>query len=177
MNMCADNPFLLSGFVEQFMRFNGLRGWAPLVLVISAGDQIVGMVALKMIRKFGVRVAKFLVPFWFSPDFVGYDEYRETCVSLTLRFLFRTLRCQLVDLTLPAESRSLRIVKRKCRARRIRFFSPSQMGHRIIPVNSTWDEYKKMKNSRFRRKFRNMERNLGHAGNRKTAGLDGGLAL
>jgi hypothetical protein len=161
---CSKNPFLLSGFIKQFMEFNRLKRWVPLVLVISVDNKIVGISPLKIKRKFGVRFAKFLLNPWFSPDFIGDDQYREICLAYTLDFLFKTLRCQFVDLTLPANSHNLRIIKQKCKTSKIYFYIKQETGRRILPVQCTWAEFETLKGRNFRRKFKRIERNLDRLG-------------
>lgn len=160
----SENPLCLSGFIKQFMEFHRSRGWTPLLLAISADNAIVGIAPLITKKKFGIRFVKFLSKSWLSPDFIVGNQYRQTCIAHTLRFLFNTLRCQLVDLTLPAESSNLPILKQKCKAHNIHFFTRPDIGHCIIPVEHTWDEYKTLRGRNFRRKFKKIERNLDRAG-------------
>lgn len=168
INKCSKNPFFLSGFVKQFMEFSRSKGWAPLLLVISVDEMIVGIAPLMTKKKFGVRFVKFLSKSWFSPDFIIDDNYREVCITSILDFLFKTLRCQFVDLILPAESPNLRILKQKCEANRIYFCTKrgrwADMGHCIIPIDCTWDEFKSLRGKNFRKRFKKLERNLDQAG-------------
>lgn len=167
-NKCSKNPFFLSGFVDQFMGFYRSKGWDPLVLVISADKMIVGIASLMAKKNFGVRFVKFLSKSWFSPDFIVDEEYRETCMTSILDFLFNILRCQFVDLILPAESPNLRILKQKCEANKIDFCAKrgrwADMRHSIIPTECTWDEFKSLRGKNFRKKFKKIERNLDRSG-------------
>jgi len=168
MSKCNENPFLLSGFIKQFMAIYRSKGWAPLILVISAEETIVGIAPLMTKKSFGVRFVKFLSKSWFSPDFVIEDRYREACIEIILDFLFNTLRSQFVDLVLPAESPNHRILKQKCEANGIYFCTKrgrwADMGHSIIPITHTWDEFRSSRGRNFRRRFKKVERNLNQAG-------------
>jgi hypothetical protein len=164
ISKCSRNPFLLSGFVKQFMESNRSRGWTPLLLVISTDNKIIGISPLKTKKKFGVRFAKFLPKSSFSPDFIGDDQYKEIYIAHTLDFLFKTLHCQFVDLTLPAESPNLRTIKQKCQANRTHFFTTSGIGHRILPIECTWAEFEKFRGGNFRRKFKKIEQHLDSIG-------------
>jgi hypothetical protein len=164
VNKCSNNPFLLSGFIKQFMEFNSSRGWTPLVLVISANSQIVGISPLKTKKKFGVRFVKFLPSTWLSPDFISDDQHREICLAHTLDFLFKTLRCQFVDLALSSDSHNLRIIKQTCETNKIHFYIKPEMGHRILPVRGTWAEFEAFRGRYFRRKFNRAKRNLDRLG-------------
>lgn len=167
INKSSGNPFFLSGFVKEFMEFYQSEGCDPLVLAILADRTIVGVASLMRKKKFGVSFAKFLHNNWFSPDFIVNARYRETFIEQTLDFLFTTLRCQFLDLTLPADSPNLRILKQKCKASRINLWAQPDMGHCVIPVKCTWDEFKSSRGKNFRRKFKKIERNLDQAGSWK----------
>ena len=167
VNRCSENPFLLSGFIKQFMEFSSSKGWTPLVLVISIDDTIVGVAPLKISKKLGIQFARFLPNIWFSPDFVSDDKYREICLAHILGFLFKTLRCQLVDLTLPSDSPNMQIIERKCKTDKIHLHTKKEKGRRILPIRSTWDEFEASRSANFRRKFKRMERNISRLGSWK----------
>jgi hypothetical protein len=164
INGYCKNPFLLSGFIKQFMEFNHSMGWTQFVLVISVDNNIVGLSPLKMKRKFGVRFVKFLPNAWFSPDFISNDQYREICLAYTLDFLFKTLRCQFVDVVLPFDSPNLQIIKQKCKTNKIHFYTKQEMGHRILPVRCTWTEFETFKGRNFRERFKRTKRKLDRLG-------------
>jgi len=161
---CSNNPFLLSGFVKQYMEFNHSKGWTPLVLAMSVGDKLVFASSLRTEKKLGVRFATFLSKSWLSPDFIVDNQYQEACMEYFLDFLFNTLHCKIVDLILPAESPNLQILKQKCKAKSISFFTIPAIGHMIIPVNRTWDEFRNSRTRNFRKKFKKIEQNLSQAG-------------
>jgi len=178
ISKCGKNPLFLSGFVKQFMEFYRSKGWTPLVLVISADKMVVGIAPLMTKKKVGVRFVKFLSKSWFSPDFIVDDQYREPCITSTLDFLFKNLRCQFVDLTLPVESPNLRILKQKCKANRIYCYTKrgrwADMGHCIIPTGYTWAELRSSRGKNFRRKFKKIERHLDRAGSWKIIHVENG---
>jgi len=174
VNKHSKNPILLSGFVKQFMEFNRSKGWTPLVLRISVDDMIVGIVPLMSKKKFGFRFVKFLFRSWFSPDFIVGDQYRETCIGHTLDFLFKTLRCRFVELTLPVESPNLRILKQKCKDKKIYFFTKPGIAHCIIRVGHTWDEFQRLRGRDFRYRFKRIERHLDRAGAWRITCIDNG---
>lgn len=172
INKTSENPFFLTGFLKQFMDFYRSNGWTPLVLVISVDEMIGGIAPLMTKKKFGVRFVKFLSESWFSPDFIADDRYRKICIGLTLDFLFKTFRCQFVDLTLPAESPSLQILKQMCKAKKIYFCTKrwrwADMGHTIIPISHSWHEFTKLRGYNFRRRFeKRLKQNLNRAGSWK----------
>lgn len=171
---CTENPFFLSGFIKQFMEFNQSQGWTPTILVFSANNTIVGIAPLRIKKKFGVRFAKFLSQYCFSPDFVNYGQHREICISLALDFLFRTSRCQFVDLILPTESPNLQIIEQKCRDKRIHFCKAPKMGYCVVPTRYTWDKFKTLRGRGFRRKFKRIERHLDRAGSWKITCVENG---
>ena len=178
INKCSKNPIFLSGFIKQFMEFYRSKGWTPLVLVISADKTIVGIAPLMTKKRFGVRFVKFLSKSWFSPDFIIDEQYRENCIAHILDFLFKTLKCQFVDLTMPAESQNLQILKQKCKANRIYFCTKrgswADMSHCIIPVGCTWDDFKRLRGRNFRRRFKKIERNLDRVGSWRIIRVENG---
>ncbi len=174
IDKCSESPNLLSGFIRQYMEFDCLKGWYPLVLVLSVDDKIVGAIPLKTEKKFGFRLVKFLPRLGFSQDFISEKQYREILISHILDFLFKTLQCNLVSLTLPSESSSLPILEQECRAIRIQFGTKPEMGHRILPVEGTWEEFEALRGGNFRRKFKKIARNLDRAGSWKITCLEKG---
>jgi len=156
----SESPNLLSGFVKQFIDSDSPRGWFPILLLITVNDRIVGASPFKIKTKLGFRIAKFLPKLRFSQDLVAEDQYRDLCMAHTVDFLFKTLRCQVVDFLLPLESPNLRILKEKCQARGIRLDTRPQMGHSLLLVEHTWNEFEAFRGGNFRRKFKKIERNL-----------------
>lgn len=174
VNKCSKNPIFLSEFVKPFMEFNRLKGWTPLLLVFSADNMIIGIAPLMTKKQFGLRFVKFLYGYALSPDFIVFDQYRENCISYTLDFLLKTLRCQFADLTLPAESPNLQILKQKCKANRTHFYELPEMGHSILPIGGTWSEFKTWRGGNFRRKFKKIERKLDRAGSWRIINIENG---
>jgi hypothetical protein len=170
----SENPLSSSGFVKQFMEFNRSRGWTPLILVISTDNTIVGISPLTTKKIFGMRFAKFLSGFRASSSFIVDDQYRETCMAQTLDFLFSILRCQIVNLTLPAESPNLPILKQKCETEKIYFCTRPATGHCTIPTKRTWDEFVKSRNHAFRSELKRMQRKLDRAGSWRTTCIKNG---
>ena len=107
VNKWSKNPFLLSGFISQFMRSNRVRGWTPFVLVVKADERIVGTAPLMMKKRLWMRFAQFFPNEVFLPDFVVDDQYREACVGYVVEYLFKTLNCRFARFYLPAESPNL----------------------------------------------------------------------
>jgi hypothetical protein len=142
-------------------------------LVISDDNTIVGAAPL-ITKKFGIQFAKFVGGAWFPRDFIVEDQYRETCIAHILDFLFKTLRCQSVEFTLPAESPNLRILKQKCKASRIYFSANLATGHCIISVDCSWDEFEASRGKNFRRRFKKIGRHLNKAGSWRITCVENG---
>lgn len=123
-------------------------------------------------KKFGVRFAKFLISLEFSPDFIVHDQFREACVAHTLDFVFNTLRCQIAHLTLPIDSPNLHVLKKACKASKVHFWITKSMGHRILPIHSTWAEFKKSGGKKSRQEFRNIEKKMNRAGSWKIVHIE-----
>jgi hypothetical protein len=167
VNSSCSNPFLLSEFVRQFTESNSSMGWAPLILVFSAKNRIVGIAPFMAKKKFGVRSVKFVYKSVYSPDFIAHDQYREICIARTLDFLFKTLKCKFADFSLPVGSSNFQILKQRCKANRIHFWTASEMGHRILPIRCTWNEFEARRGKNFRQQFKKAKRKLDQAGSWK----------
>ena len=163
----CDNPFLLSEFARQIANSKLSTGWAPLVLIMSARGNIVGISPFMTKMKFGVRFVKFVYRSTLSPDFITFDQHREACIARTLEFLFKTLKCKFADFSLPVESPNFRILKQQCKANKIQLWTTCEMGHRILPVNCTWNEFESMKRKNFRSQYKKIRRKLDKAGSWK----------
>jgi len=174
INKYGENPLFLSRFIKQFMEFNRSKGCTPLILVISIYDRVIGIAPLILIEKFGVRFARFLLRDQFSPDFILDDRYRETCIIQVINFLFDTLHCHFVDLTLPYESPNLKILKKICEYKEIHYHITEGPVHYILPIKCTWDEFKASRGKNFRRKIRRYERNLDRAGSWRVLCIEDG---
>ena len=169
VNKCSPNPILLSGFIKQFMEFNSQRGWLPLILTFSAKKELVGIAPLRVKRLFGIKIVKFLIRNWFSPDFVIKDEYREMCIQQILKLLFNEFKFQFAEFVFLHNSKNLDSLEKNCKKlalfHSIRYSSSqwSDMWHSIIPVNSTWEEFIKS-NRHLRRRLRRIEKGLNKLG-------------
>jgi hypothetical protein len=172
INKCSENLSFLSKFVEQFMESARLEGWTPMILLILVDGKVTGISPLKIRRQFGIRIAKFLLAPWFSPDLISENQYRKICIAQTLSFLFGFLRCQLVDLTLPSESPNLQWLRQKYQSNGIHFYSMHDKGRRILHVSGTWSEFEAFKGRSFIRRFKKMERHLDRAGSWRITSID-----
>ena len=63
VNKWSKNPFLLGGFISQFITSNRLREGAPFVLVVKADEKIIGIAPLMIKKRLGMRFAQFF-PSW-----------------------------------------------------------------------------------------------------------------
>jgi hypothetical protein len=158
----SKNPFLLSGFIIQFMRSSRARGWTPIVLIVKADEKIVGIVPFTIKTRLGLRFANILVKDTFSSDFVFDDRYQEACMGYFLEYLFKTLNCQFVESILPTESQNLKTIEQQCKVQGIGFSTGNQWNKRIISVESTWDEFQGKKGRR--RKIRQIENKMDEIG-------------
>ena len=158
----GSNPFLLSEFAKEFMEHIP-RVWNPVILTISNNNTLIGIVPLKTRRnRLGLHV-DFLYPQWCS-EFIFDEQHRKECISHTFDFLFKTLNCKFASFALPDNSSHLLLLKQQCTLRKIHLETFPEMGHRIIPIDSTWNEFKKSRTGKFLKKIRRMERNLNKAG-------------
>jgi CelD/BcsL family acetyltransferase involved in cellulose biosynthesis len=155
------NPFLLSGFVKEFIKTGMEKGWAPMLLVLSVDNVIAGIAPLAIKTKFGVRLAKFLLTPSLFPDFVLDAQYRTMCIDYSCDFLFREMKCELATLTLSQESPILESLRNQ---KNLLVSETPAMGHLVLHVECDWSEFEKSRGKKFRQDFRRAERNLDRLG-------------
>ncbi len=164
----SENPFLLRSFVLQIMKSSYSTDYSGLVLVFSYEEKIIGIVPLMERKRFGVRYVKFTNKFVYSPDLIVDDKNRKILISLVLNFLFKNLNCKFVEFSLPIESPTFNILKEQCKAKGIIFKVAFEMGHRILPVSCSWNEFQSLRGKNFRQQFKKAEKKLDQAGPWKT---------
>jgi hypothetical protein len=160
------NPFMLSVFIKGMMESTLLKDSIPMVLVLMTDGKIIGVAPLLLRKKFGIRSATLLFNSWLSPDFIFDTEHNEVCMQNSLTYIFGHLKCQSAALDLPGEPLNLHILERICETNRIYLHKKNgaSLNHCIIPVESTWDDFQKLRGYDFRKKFKKIERHLGRAG-------------
>ena len=158
----SKNPFLLTGFISQFMKSNRTRGWTPYIFIVKSNEMIVGTVPLMIKKRLEMRFAQFFMDYSFSPDFVVEELYREACIKCVFEYLFKKLNCSFVSFHLPSESPNLEIIEEQCKLNGIDFSSYDHSKHFIIPVECSWEEFQGKKGRR--RIIRQIERKLDELG-------------
>jgi hypothetical protein len=167
------NPFFLSGFFKEFMSLSQNSNWAPAVLIFSVSGRIVGIAPLATKTKLGVRMGKFLLSSNLFPDFVLDDKYQELCFDKTFDYMFSTLHCKVVFLTVSAKS-SFEKLKQLGSKKRLALVATPAGGHRILPIRSTWAEFEASRGRNFRHKFKEIERNLDRFGSWRISCIENG---
>jgi len=164
MRRSSTNPFCLTGFVKEMMQLNHSRGWCPLVLCLTRDGATIGVAPLMTKIRFGVRYARFLLEPWMSSDFIFDDTCREFCMRFIIDYIFRTLHCAVLDLTLPAESRNANVLETVCEGSGFHCRKRAVSGHTIIRVKGTWDEFTAARGRNFKKYFKLLERRLNRSG-------------
>jgi hypothetical protein len=165
----SENPFFSSVFVKIGAQLSIFRGWNPLLLIIYDGNKIVGIAPLAFRKNLGFCFVKFLYGPNFLMDFVINENYREICVSEILYVLTRFFNCNFLNLSLSEESCTLVHLDKACNSSNLYFHTGKCCfgDHRIVPVNSTWDEFVKTKNGKFRRGMKRVKKRIEAIGNWK----------
>lgn len=168
----SENPFLLSPFIISGMKLCRTKGRLPTLIIVYDSNRIVGMAALSMRHRLGIRFSEFLLGSHFLPEIVVDDEYREACICAIIGYLTENMNCKFLDLTLSAESKNLPALEESCRQMHIFSSSKVENCHRIALVNCTWDEFVRKRGSNFRHKFRRIEQKFTETGNWKTSKIE-----
>jgi CelD/BcsL family acetyltransferase involved in cellulose biosynthesis len=171
VNESSKNPFLLSEFTKQFME-STVKGWTPLIIVISVNNRVLGIAPLKTKKSYLGRYIESLNPPWCS-EFFFEEQYRNTCIGYTLDFIFNTLKCKFASFTLPEESPNLTSLIKQCKPRKIHLNTTTAMAHRIVPITSTWTKFEASRTKNFRKDIRRIKRNLDKMGSWKTICAEG----
>jgi len=162
----SENPFLLTGFVEQFLKSSIDEPRKNLLLICLAGQKIVGVAPpITIIPWRGIfKVANFLFDDYFDTDFVVQEEYREDFLYQAVDFLFRKAGCNLINISLPSGTKNLRILRNV--TKELGAYALTRLGadHTVLPVEKPWIEFEKDRGRNFRRFFRKIERKMGLAG-------------
>lgn len=158
----TEYPFLLNGFVNQFLRPNTLNS-KPCILVFFIDNEIVGVVPVEVIDGQLYRKCVFLFQPWFPADLVFDPKYTKILMKETFTILFNNLRCHVVDFTLPIESPYVPFLKEVCKEVGVAFLSSPFSGRAIIPVNSSWSQFERSKRH-LRREFERTERRMREMG-------------
>lgn len=161
---CSRNPFLLTYLVKPFISLNSANNWNPMIVTASDNGKLAGIVPLMVRRTYGLRLAKFVLKPSYSPDFIIRDENRNEYVKMIVDYIFNRLGCHLLSLDFTVQSQHLGNLKQECNKAGIHCSVVSEMGHRVLPIRSTWQDFEKLKGSNFRRKFRRIEHNLNKIG-------------
>jgi hypothetical protein len=171
VNESSRNPFLLSEFVVQFMKYIP-RNWTPMIIVMSDKSRIVGIAPLKTKMSILGRYFEFLHPSWCS-EFIFDEQYRNQCVNYLLDFLFNKLKCKFASFALSGESPYLDLLNQQHISKRIHLTTAQEMSHRVVPINSSWTEFEASRTKNFGRQYRRIKRSLDKAGSWKVIRVEG----
>lgn len=161
---CSRNPFLLTCFVKPFISLESTKGWSPMIMTASDNAKLLGIIPLIVKRVHGLRFAKFMLRSALSPDFIINPENSSNYMQLVIDYVFNRLGCHLLSLDFSIDSQHLETLKQECKRSRIHSSVVSEMGHRVLPIRSTWQDFEKHKGGKFRHKFRKIEHNLDKIG-------------
>lgn len=153
----SESPFLLSGFVEQFFASH-TDGLTPYYFVFKVDRKIVGIIPVG-IGNFGFRYCRFQLHKGFQPEFVFNTEYESKCLKMALEILFRRMKCQFADFSLPTANRSLEALSTACSEQGFKLKISADNGRAVVPVNCSWAQFEKQRRH-LRREFERTERRL-----------------
>ncbi len=159
----AENPFLYSRLLSEFMQFWEAAGWTSLVVIFLSDDKIIGMVPLRILKRFHLIYVSTLAHDIYS-DFYLHDKYREICITQLIDFLFKHLKCHAITMTLQDSSSNLRVLTKICQKKGLYFWKTPFTGRAIIPVENDWDVFYRSLKVKVRKEFRRIKRKLDNLG-------------
>lgn len=162
----SNEPFYLHTFLERQIQTTLSKGSIPIILILRVEKNIAGVVPLVINQKAGVRSIKFLYDYYFSPDFVFLDRYRAACMESTLNYIFKNLKCKLLNFDIPANSPNLVYLQQTCKSESVplQIRNDTNIHHAIINIRSNWEEFIETKGKKFNKKMRQIERRLNDTG-------------
>ena len=163
LNNSADNPFLFSRLLSEFMRLWEQAGWTPIVISFWLNNKIVGVVPLKLKKAFFSYDVHTLNDELYSDIFLC-DEFRNDCLNQLLDFLFEKLKCRSFSITLNKRLPNIEILRNVCREKGLNFLNVPYMGRACIVLENEWDVYHKSFPRNVRKNFRRIENNLNRLG-------------
>jgi hypothetical protein len=146
--------------------------WAPYVLVIRQGNEIVGVVYLKE-RKIGVLRTGVV----FSDATLGYqilcdEEQRRAVMDAALRFLLTAKRVRGVRLMAPSDGVVVAAARRAAAWTGAEMTSGPLQYHWLIPLGTDYDQFVESLSYKARRNLRAARRRLESAGHQYVDRLD-----
>lgn len=175
VNKSCTSPFLLTGFVKQWIDSTRYNEWTPLLIIFLIDNNVSGLVALATKKKCGIRSAKFLHAFTHQPDFIVSDQYRELFIGHTIDFLFKELNCKFVDFSLDVTSPSMKLIEQHCKKEKIFFSTVPKMGHNILKIFGDWETFKSQRGRNFRKQIKKMTKNFNCAGSWDVVSFQGNI--
>jgi CelD/BcsL family acetyltransferase involved in cellulose biosynthesis len=158
------NWHLLSHFVRNRMLYYESRGKTPLAILKVIDGNVVGICAFVIQRRYGFKVAQFLLPREYSPDFLVTPEHRESFVEQSLEVLFGRMKCQFVFLTMPKRSLQVVALDRCCATKGLIQTKRVTNKPSVLTVEGEWEDFEKRRGGNFRRRFRRIEGMLTRSG-------------
>lgn len=170
--LTSKSPFYLIEYLKEFMETVWNNG--DLVIISFRNNQsLVGAAILQISKGFMGGRASFIHQYWCS-DFLFMDGYRDKCFELTFNYIFRERNCKFAYFDLPRDSLNFGILIKKSKSQKMFCRIKGTMGHRVIPLDSNWAEYRKKRTRTFRKTLFRIERNLNLAGKWSTVRVENG---
>ncbi len=165
INKNGQNPFMHTSFIEKQIQSLSKES-TPLILIFKVHENIVGFVPLLTTKKFGMQSTKFLLNYYFSPDFIFEENYRRACMETFLNFILEHLRYQFVSLDLPSDSPNLDTLRQICNDKsvKIEIKQEKNRNHAVMVNLSTWEKFAEAKGKKFSKKMEQIERKLSKKG-------------
>ena len=162
----SENPFMLLSFIKNAMNeaIHSVR--VPVFIIVRVDGEIVGVASFVFKEYFGIRSAEFLTEFWTSPNFITKDNFAPIVIRTILRLIPKTLNSKFMFLYMNRDSENLSILKRICASKNIPFFDDSNqsLDYGVIPVNCSWDDFKKTRGRHFWKELNYVENKLNRKG-------------
>lgn len=160
----SGNPFLLTRLLKPFISMSNADGWTTMIVTVFGNEKLVGIIPLVVKRIYGLRLAKFILRPSYSPDLVIDRKDRSDFGPMAIDYIFSRLGCHIFSLDLRTNSQYISALMLGSQKSGFHCSVVSEMGHRVLPIRSTWQDFERNRGGNFRRKFRKIEHNLDKIG-------------
>ncbi|MBN1244236.1 GNAT family N-acetyltransferase [Candidatus Bathyarchaeota archaeon] len=159
----ANNPFLYSRILCEFVEFLKSSSWTPLILTFLSYNRIVGIVPLKLHSRFNLKYVENLDSRIYS-EFFFSDEYRELCFEKMIKYIFSELKCHSACITLHNGLVDHKLLGKICKANGLDCRETQYMGRALIQVENGWEIFYDSLSSKIKKEFQRLTRKLDRMG-------------
>jgi len=141
VNHYGHSPWYLRPFMERYMDLAIRERGDPVIIALTVAGRLEGFVAATPKSYHGLKYLKSFYAGALTQDLVCNPEYRDVFLTAILDCAFGDLRCQFLELFLPAESECLQSLSSRSQSEGFSILQQPHFPHAVIPVEASLDEF------------------------------------